>query len=173
MNRSVLRGRVLSRCSTHRNCSSVIVPKSRPRGRYCRVRPLAFSLLPRCQAEYGSAKYQPTDDGTHDVVRRAVSECASRRSRLRRSVIVTTTALPLEACMQSMQSPMRAGPSTTAGRPRQLRRCRADSDHPASHAGDVADGDSAASGTMCRAALVGVGVTVDSPGLGQPVRAFD
>ena len=55
-NPSVLRGRVLSRFSIQRSSSLVMVLKSMLRDRYWRASPLAFSLLPRCQAEYGSAK---------------------------------------------------------------------------------------------------------------------
>ena len=52
-----LRGLELSFCSTSAIWSSVIRSKSVPFGKYCRMRPLVFSLRPRSQELYGWAKY--------------------------------------------------------------------------------------------------------------------
>ena len=50
------RGLSFSSVATSRMRPSVTVSKSIPLGKYCRSRPLVFSLLPRCQGEWGSAK---------------------------------------------------------------------------------------------------------------------
>lgn len=53
---SVLRGRPLSSSATARSSWALCCDRSAPRGKYCRNRPLVFSLLPRCQGAPGSAK---------------------------------------------------------------------------------------------------------------------
>ncbi|MNY04347.1 hypothetical protein D3C86_1370200 [compost metagenome] len=51
-----LRGRIFS-CKAMASSSSWLCPdKSVPLGRYWRIRPLMFSLLPRCQGLCGSQK---------------------------------------------------------------------------------------------------------------------
>jgi len=46
----------LSSSATSRRRLSLIVVRSQPFGKYCRKRPLVFSLVPRCQGECASAK---------------------------------------------------------------------------------------------------------------------
>ncbi len=50
------RGRLFRLSSTARASSSEIVSNRRDFGKYYRISPFAFSSLPRCQEEYGSAK---------------------------------------------------------------------------------------------------------------------
>jgi transposase-like protein len=50
------RGRSLSSSVTSRSRLSVTRPRSLLLGKYCRSRPLVFSLVPRCQGEWASAK---------------------------------------------------------------------------------------------------------------------
>src|SRR5918993_925676 len=50
------RGRSLSSAAMESSSSAVQASRSVPFGRYCRSRPLAFSVLGRCQGECGSAK---------------------------------------------------------------------------------------------------------------------
>src|SRR5215207_2750427 len=55
-----LRGRWLSWSATASSSASVTVEKSKPFGKYCRRRPLVFSLDPRCQGACGSQKNTST-----------------------------------------------------------------------------------------------------------------
>ena len=70
---SVWRGRSLSSAAMASSRWSVTVPKSRPRGRYWRSSPLAFSLVPRCQGACGSQKYTATSVATEKPTWAAIS----------------------------------------------------------------------------------------------------
>src|SRR5215471_1449441 len=54
--RKVLRGRSLSCRATLLSCACVYTDRSVPLGKYCRSRPLVFSLDPRCHGLCGSQK---------------------------------------------------------------------------------------------------------------------
>src|SRR5439155_17984462 len=56
----VSRGRPLRLSAAASRSASVNRRRLMPLGKYWRNRPLAFSLLPRCQGEWGSAKYTGT-----------------------------------------------------------------------------------------------------------------
>ena len=63
--------------------SCVTFDRSRFFGRYWRISPLAFSLLPRCQLAYGSQKY--------DVQPIAASRCSCQANSLPLSVVTVLT----------------------------------------------------------------------------------
>src|SRR3954462_14998444 len=89
--------------------------RSVPFGKYCRRRPLVFSLVPRCQGLLGSAKYTFTPDATENW------ECAEsslprsqvndRRNSAGNVVIVCSKALAIVMAPQ----PASAGPFLVRG----------------------------------------------------------